>query len=923
MADAMVRPKIAPGEIGKYVAQIALVFVVYFAAGNIGQVLQISNSGGIGPVWPASGIALAAVLLFGYRIWPGIAGAAFLIGLSGSFPLPFSRAVFYAIGVTLTAFVGRFLLRRVVQFSPSLPRLRDILGLIVLGAFGSSLVGASIGTSILYDVHMHGWSGFGKAWLIYWLGDSVAILLLTPLILSIPNMRKSRIWSHPGESIALLLFLTLTCLILFGDLPFIPVKLHILAFAVLPFVIWAALRFGVVGATVATFVIAGVATVETIMGFGPFAQDSPFINALLLDIFFAILSVSGLILAIVIEEREHAEKKRGELILKQAAMQERLRLAAIVESSDDAIIGKDVDGIVTDWNNGAEQLYGYSADEIIGKPISVLAPPGHVGEFTKIMETIRRGESIKHFETVRQTKSGNRIAVSLTVSPIVDPDGRIVGASAIARDISERKHQDAVLRESEERFRLMADSAPSLIWMSGTDKLCTYFNKPWLDFTGRSLDQEKGNGWVEGVHPDDVGRCMDIYTQAFDRQEEFRMEYRLRRHDGEYRWIFDIGRPRFNRDHSFAGYIGSCVDVTERRRAEEKVRESEERLRLAAQMGKMFAYDWDVASDFVLRSEEAPAILGIPSDSFRTTHAQVLARVHPEDRARLISLIASLTPEKPNITADGRFLRPDGSVLWLERTGRAFFDEQGRMVRMIGMIADITERKMSEEALSQVGGRLIEAHEEERAWIARELHDDIGQRLALLANYLELMEQDPPGSAAETRAYVSEQLKRLREISTDVQSLSHRLHSSKLRYLGIVAAARSFCQEVSKQHKVEVNFTHADITPDLPEEISLCLFRVIQEALHNAVKHSGGRRFEVELRGEPEGIHLVVRDSGIGIDLAAVVTNRGLGLVSMQERVKLVKGTISITSIPNSGTEVVVYVPLSGTRPERAKFVGA
>ena len=920
----MTKPRIAPSEVGKYVAQFVLVFVVYFVSGEVGQVLQISNSGGIGPVWPASGIALAAVLLFGYRIWPAIAAAAFLVGLSGSFPLPFPRALFYAIGATLTAIVGRFLLRRFVQFSPSLPRLRDALGLILLGAFGSSLVGASIGTSALYDVYTHGWSGFGKAWLIYWLGDSMGILLLTPIILSLPNARKSQIWRRPAECVALLLFLTLTCSILFGDLPFIPVKLHILAFAVLPFVIWAALRFGVIGATVATFVIAAVATVETTMGFGPFAQDSAFTNALLLDIFFAILSVSGLILAIVIEEREHAERRRGQLILKQAAMRERLRLAAIVESSDDAIIGKDLDGIITDWNNGAEQLYGYSANEIIGKPISVLAPPERVGDFAEIIGTIRRGESIKHFETVRQTKSGNQIAVSLTVSPIVDPDGRIVGASAIARDISERKHQEAILRESEERFRLMADSAPSLIWMSGTDKLCTYFNKPWLDFTGRSMDQEKGNGWVEGVHPDDLRRCMGTYTQAFDRQEEFRMEYRLRRHDGEYRWIFDIGRPRFNRDQSFAGYVGSCVDVTERRRADEKVRESEERLRLAAQMGKMFAYDWDVASDAVLRSEEAPAILGIPDDSFRTTHTQVLARVHPEDRARLISLIASLTPEKPNITANGRFLRPDGSVLWLERTGRAFFDAQGRMVRMIGMIADITERKMSEEALSRVGGRLIEAHEEERAWIARELHDDIGQRLALLANYLELMEQDPPGTAAETRAYLSEQLKRLREISTDVQSLSHRLHSSKLRYLGIVAAARSFCQEISKQHKVEINFTHADVPPDLPEEISLCLFRVAQEALHNAVKHSRGRRFEVELRGEHDGIHLAVRDSGVGIDLAAVMTNRGLGLVSMQERVKLVKGMILITSTPNSGTQVLVHVPLSAdTRTERAKILGA
>jgi PAS domain S-box-containing protein len=131
------------------------------------------------------------------------------------------------------------------------------------------------------------------------------------------------------------------------------------------------------------------------------------------------------------------------------------------------------------------------------------------------------------------------------------------------------KRSETVLRESEERFRLVADTAPVLIWMSGTDKLCSYFNKPWLEFTGRSLESELGNGWAEGVHPNDLQRCLDTYTQSFDRREKFRVEYRLRHHDGEYRWILDVGVPRFNEDGSFAGYIGICIDVNERKLVEQ------------------------------------------------------------------------------------------------------------------------------------------------------------------------------------------------------------------------------------------------------------------------------------------------------------------------------------------------------------------
>jgi PAS domain S-box-containing protein len=355
----------------------------------------------------------------------------------------------------------------------------------------------------------------------------------------------------------------------------------------------------------------------------------------------------------------------------------------------------------------------------------------------------------------------------------------------IAIDVTDRKRAAEALRESEERFRMVANTAPVMIWMSGPDKLCSYFNQPWLEFTGRTLEEELGNGWAEGVHPEDFANCLEAYGKAFDGRQNFQIEYRLRRRDGEYRWVLDMGVPLFRSDRSFAGYIGSCIDVT--------------------------------------------------------------------------------------------------------------------------------ERKLADEALSNVSRRLIEAHEEERTRIARELHDDINQRLALLEIELEQLEATPLGLSAEASLHLQAFRQRLSEVASDVQAISHRLHSSKLEYLGLPSAIRGFCKELSQRQKVEIKFTCDSIPGTLPQDISLCLFRVAQEALLNCVKHSGVREFDVDLREVGEQIQLTVSDSGVGFDLATMANNPGLGLISMHERIRLIKGTISILSEPMKGTRVQAHAPVSAS----------
>jgi PAS domain S-box-containing protein len=256
------------------------------------------------------------------------------------------------------------------------------------------------------------------------------------------------------------------------------------------------------------------------------------------------------------------------------------RLAAIVESSEDAIISKTLDGIILSWNAGAERVFGYSSDEVIGKPITLLIPPELLHEERRILEQLARGERIEHFETVRMAKDGRRLDISLTISPIRNRDDKVIGASKIARDITARRLADATLRESEERFRLVADAVPVLIWVSDRSKRCTWFNKAWLEFTGRPMEELVGDGWADDVHPDDFDQCLEVYTTNFEARRAFTMEYRLKRRHGEYRWVEDNGVPRFDGEGVFTGYIGSCVDFTERKDAQEALR------RLAADLSQ-------------------------------------------------------------------------------------------------------------------------------------------------------------------------------------------------------------------------------------------------------------------------------------------------------------------------------------------------
>ncbi len=359
-------------------------------------------------------------------------------------------------------------------------------------------------------------------------------------------------------------------------------------------------------------------------------------------------------------------------------------------------------------------------------------------------------------------------------------------------------------------------------------------------------------------------------------------------------------------------------DITLILNSQKSLRESEERLRIAAEVGRMYAWEWNPVTDAVLRSSECENILGVSGPAGESVAKDYFALIHPDDRATLWNLATSLTPETPSYRTEYRRFRPEGGMLWLGESGHATFDEAGKMVRLIGMTADITERKNAEEELAKIGGRLVHAQEEERTKIAWEIHEDVCQRLSLLGLELDKLGASSLKSGAGIRKRTNKLREYLFEILEDLRALSQDLHPSVLDLLPLSTALRSLCKEFSERHSVNIDFTEKNVPNPLPKETSICLFRIVQEALLNGVKHSEVGKFQVQLSGTVGAVQLAISDAGVGFDPKSAMNGGGLGLIRMRERVALVGGSIAIRSKPQNGTEILCSIPVDNKASQLA-----
>jgi len=358
-----------------------------------------------------------------------------------------------------------------------------------------------------------------------------------------------------------------------------------------------------------------------------------------------------------------------------------------------------------------------------------------------------------------------------------------------------------------------------------------------------------------------------------------------------------------------APFMALAAVVEESKDAERALRQRDRELNEAQRLAHTGSWQWDLVSDVMTWSAELYRLARynpeLPPPSFKD-HEQFFA---PESWDRLKRSVEKALQTGVPYELDLEGVRSDGTRLWLTTRGETVVDAYGHPIYLRGTTQDITDRKLSEEALLAVSGRLITAQEEERARIARELHDDLSQRMALLHVCLEEFKQRIPGLASEVEKQLDNIVKMATEVSSNIHGLSHQLHPAKLDTLGLVGSLRGLCREFSEQHKVQVQFLCGGIPEQTPKDVTVCLFRIAQEALRNVVKHSGATSAVVELSGSANEIDLCISDSGQGFDVASVRGVAGLGLISMRERLRLVGGHLSIESEPHHGTRIRVGIP--------------
>jgi PAS domain S-box-containing protein len=609
------------------------------------------------------------------------------------------------------------------------------------------------------------------------------------------------------------------------------------------------------------------------------------------------------------------------------------RLQSLERSVNDIELLAGLDGRIIEANDRAEKAYGYSRAELRGMDARDLRASSEADDLTSQITRIIAQHGMV-YETRHRRRDGSEFPVEVSArSFTADGKGYL---HVLVRDLTDRRKVEAALRETEARFRATANSAPVLMWMAGLDKGCTWFNETWLAFTGKSLEDEAGDGWAKGVHPDDSEACVKDYSRAFDARVPFVLEYRLRRFDGEHRWLLDHGKPRLDERGEFVGYIGSCIDITDRKRSEQALVESKQRLSLVIDASNDGFWTWSAQGDRLTCSARGAEILDLPPGEAELSRDEWALRVHPDDRKQFEAAVAAhLAGESERISAEYRVRLHDGAWRWAGVRGKVVErDAGGRPTAMAGTLSDIhgtrqLQQKVYESTRLASVGTLA-------AGVAHEINNPLAWVSANLGYLLDQLPEvpdpaAPPLERAELRELLAEAAEgttRIARIVAAMRSLGRPEAAGQVESVDVGQELENAVLMVRSQLVSRAALV-VDVAAGLPparvktNELGRVFLNLLVNAAQ-AIPEGKPAMHRVAARARLVGSELVIEISDTGSGMSAQVREHifdpffttkpvgvgsGLGLPIAQTIVQSAGGRIEVETEEGRGSTFRVVLP--------------
>ena len=652
-------------------------------------------------------------------------------------------------------------------------------------------------------------------------------------------------------------------------------------------------------------------------------------------------------------------KRRYEAEIEKLKLENRFE-ALINEVRDYAIFMLDAGGNVISWNEGSKKIKGYNPEEVIGKHFSIFYTeedkiknkPSNELEFA-----VKNGSFEE--EGWKLKKDGSLFWANVVITSLKDDKGKLYGFLEVTRDLTERKKAEEEIRKSRDFYLKLLDDFPNPVWRSGLDGKCNYFNKAWLNFTGRSLDQEIGDGWAANLHPEDTEKVMNKFYTAFKQQRSFTLEYRMKNSEGHFRWLIDFGMPYYDMDGNFAGYLGSRYDNDDRKKYEETINtllRISEKLYSSLEIEQIT--DFLVTESIQLVNAESGFACLMNEKEFETNryyykdHWEYLNKIYPTDDALLKRFIADKESYTSVDTLNDDLIDKEivnrygikqilstplfgsaGELIGFfeihnKKNNKVFNNDDINLLRAVARNASISiakslnyeklrqtelQLRKSESELRNLAAQIQYAREAERQHIAREVHDELGQlftginlNVSLLT---EMLEQTKKPSLVEildelrsVQIFVNKGIQMVRDISGS-------LRSYVLDHLGLIPAIHEYCREIERISNIKCNFKSELESFNLDEERNVALFRIIQEALTNAIRHADANIIDVKIMQSKDNLDILVSDNGKGIRESSEIRTNSMGILGMKERTIFLGGKLNIESIEGEGTKIHLLIP--------------